>query len=140
AYILIYTTSLITVSFSISPLITIAIRKRLFDTPSEDRKIHKRIVPNLGGLAIFSGFLFSLAIFIDLSTLMLANYLLGAGIVIFMIGLKDDIIGVDPMKKFIAQFIAAFIVTMLADIRIFNLGGFAGIYELSYPFSIGLSV
>lgn len=137
---LVYLISLITVALAISPLITIAIRKRLFDAPSEDRKIHKRIVPNLGGLAIFSGFLFSLAIFIDLSTLEIANYLLSGGIVIFMIGLKDDIIGVDPMKKFIAQFIAAFIVTILADVRIMNLGGFMGVYDLTYPFSIGLSV
>lgn len=139
-FLLIYITSFLTVALSISPLITIAIRKRLFDAPSEDRKIHKRIVPNLGGLAIFSGFLFSLAIFIDLSTLKVANYLLSAGIVIFMIGLKDDVIGVDPMKKFIAQFIAAFIVTIMADIRLMDLGGFMGVYELSYPFSIGLSV
>lgn len=139
-YILLYITSLFAVALSISPLITVAIRKRLFDAPSEERKIHKRIVPNLGGLAIFSGFLFSLAIFIDLSTFTVANYLLSAGIVIFMIGLKDDIIGVDPMKKFIAQFIAAFIITILADIRILNLGGFGGVYALSYPFSIGLSV
>lgn len=139
-YFLIYITSILSVALSISPLITIAIRKRLFDAPSEDRKIHKRIVPNLGGLAIFSGFLFSLAIFIDLSTLKVANYLLSGGIVIFMIGLKDDIIGVDPMKKFIAQFIAAFIVTIMADIRLIDLGGFMGVYELSYPFSIGLSV
>src|SRR5690606_23344638 len=87
-----------------------------------------------------SGFLFSLAIFIDLSTLTVANYLLSAGIVIFMIGLKDDIIGVDPMKKFIAQFIAAFIITILADIRILDLGGFMGVYMLSYPFSVGLSI
>jgi len=137
---LIYITSLLTVVLSIGPLITIAIRKRLFDAPSEDRKIHKRIVPNLGGLAIFSGFLFSLAIFIDLSTLKVANYLLSGGIVIFMIGLKDDIIGVDPMKKFIAQFTAAFIITIMADVRIMDLSGFMGVYELSYPFSISLSV
>ncbi|EOR94029.1 Undecaprenyl-phosphate N-acetylglucosaminyl 1-phosphate transferase [Arcticibacter svalbardensis MN12-7] len=132
--------SLLAVALSISPLITIAIRKRLFDLPSEDRKIHKRIVPNLGGLAIFSGFLLSVSMFIDLSTLKVSNYILCGGIVIFITGLKDDIIGVDPLKKFVAQFIAAFIVTMLGDIRILDLGGFMGIYNLSYPFSIGLSV
>src|SRR5690606_18711894 len=51
-----------------------------------------------------------------------------------------DIVGVDPMKKFIAQFIAAFIITIMADVRLKDLGGFMGVYELSYPFSIGLSV
>jgi UDP-N-acetylmuramyl pentapeptide phosphotransferase/UDP-N-acetylglucosamine-1-phosphate transferase len=138
--ILVYITATMAVALSITPLITIAIKKRLFDTPSEDRKIHKRIVPNLGGFAIFSGFLFSLSMFIDLTTLLGANYLLGGGIVIFLIGLKDDIIGVDPMKKFIAQFSAAFIITILADTRIVDLGGFLGVYSLSYPFSVGLSV
>lgn len=137
---LIFVFSLLAVALSISPLITIAIRKRLFDLPTEDRKIHKRIVPNLGGLAIFSGFLLTISMFIDLSTLQMANYLLCGGIVIFVTGLKDDIIGVDPLKKFVSQFIAAFIVTILGDIRIMDLGGFMGIYDLSYPFSIGLSV
>jgi len=137
---LIFVISLLVVALTISPLITIAIRKRLFDSPSEDRKIHKRIVPNLGGLAIFSGFIFSLSIFVNQSILEVANYLLAGGIVVFVIGLKDDIIGVDPMKKFIAQFISAFIVTIMADIRIMDLGGFLGVYELSYPFSIGLSL
>ena len=139
-YLLIFLTSLLTVAFTITPLITIAIRKRLFDAPSEARKIHKRIIPNLGGVAIFSGFLFSLALFIGPEFLKIANFLLASGVVIFVIGLKDDIIGVDPLKKFVAQFTAAFIITVLGDIRIMNLDGFLGIHELSYPFSLGLSV
>lgn len=137
---LIFLTSLLTVAFSITPLITVAIRKRLFDVPLEARKIHKRIIPNLGGLAIFTGFLFSLSLFMGVSLIPAANFFLAAGVVIFIIGLKDDIIGVDPLKKFIAQFIAAFIVTVLGDIRIMDLGGLLTIHELSYPFSVGLSV
>ncbi len=139
-YLPIFLTSLLTVTFSIGPLITVAIRKRLFDTPSEARKIHKRIIPNLGGIAIFSGFLFSLSLFLGMSVIPVANFLLAAGVIIFIIGLKDDIIGVDPMKKFVAQFAAAFIIVVLGDIRFMNLGGLLGIHELSYPFSVGLSV
>lgn len=137
---LIYIASLLVVALSISPLISIAIKKRLFDAPSEDRKIHKRIIPNLGGISIFSGLLFSISLFVDNSSLKVPQCVLSAGIVIFVIGLKDDIIGVDPMKKFIAQFISAFIVTIMGDIRIIDLGGFMGVSELSYPFSIALSV
>lgn len=139
-YLLVFALSLFTVALSIKPLITVAIRKRLFDAPSESRKIHKRIIPNLGGLAIFTGFLLAAALFVDISSFWNANYILAAGVIIFIIGLKDDLIGVDPMKKFAAQFLAAFLVTILADIRIMNLGGLFGIHELAYPFSVGLSI
>ena len=56
---LIYLTSLLVVAFAIPPIITVSLRKRLFDDPNESRKIHKRIIPNFGGVAIFTGFLFS---------------------------------------------------------------------------------
>ncbi len=140
ALLLVFTFSLLVVAVSISPLITIAIKKRLFDAPSESRKVHKRIVPNIGGLAIFSGFLLAASLFIKTTDFWNANYLLASGIVIFITGLKDDIIGVDPMKKFAAQFAAAFLITILGDIRIMNLDGLLGFHQLSYAFSIGLSV
>ncbi|MGX5688829.1 MraY family glycosyltransferase [Arcticibacter tournemirensis] len=139
-FLLVFTFSLLVVAVSISPLITIAIKKRLFDAPSESRKVHKRIVPNIGGLAIFSGFLLAVSLFIKTTDFWNANYLLAAGIVIFITGLKDDIIGVDPMKKFASQFAAAFLITILGDIRIMNLDGLLGFHQLSYAFSIGLSV
>ena len=132
--------SLTVVALSIPAIITIAFRKRLFDAPTESRKIHKKIIPNLGGIAIFSGFLFSLALTCKSIDLPVGNQLLASGIILFMIGLKDDIIGVDPLKKFVAQFAAAFIVTILGDIRIMDLQGILGVHHLSYPFSIGLSV
>ncbi|WP_374166390.1 MraY family glycosyltransferase [Arcticibacter sp. MXS-1] len=138
--ILVLAFSFFIVAFSIKPIITIAIQKRLFDAPTEARKIHKRIIPNLGGLAIFTGFLLSTALFVKDSEILNANYILAAGVVIFITGLKDDIIGVDPMKKFIAQFAAAFIITILGDLRIMDLGGLLGVHQLAYPFSIGLSV
>ncbi|WP_207426489.1 MraY family glycosyltransferase [Pedobacter sp. SYSU D00535] len=140
AYILTFCVSLVVVAFSIPTIITISLRKRLFDAPNETRKIHKKIIPNLGGLAIFSGFLFSLALCCKTSDFPIGNQLLASGVILFIIGLKDDIIGVDPLKKFVAQFAAAFIITILGDIRIMDLQGILGVHTLAYPFSIGLSV
>src|SRR5690606_16005668 len=51
-------------------------------------------------------------------------------IIIFTIGLKDDLIALDPYKKFAAQFLTAFIVVYFADIRITNLYGVMGIFEI----------
>jgi len=137
---LIYLTSLLVVAFAIPPIITVSLKKRLFDDPNESRKIHKRIIPNFGGVAIFTGFLFSCSIFIPSHILPEANVLMGAGLVLFMIGLKDDIIGLGPGIKFVAQFASAFIVAMVANIRITDLHGVFGVYDLPYYASVTLTV
>jgi UDP-GlcNAc:undecaprenyl-phosphate/decaprenyl-phosphate GlcNAc-1-phosphate transferase len=41
--------------FAIPVIIQIAKEKRLFDEPDE-RKVHKSVIPTLGGLGIFAGF------------------------------------------------------------------------------------
>lgn len=137
---LIYLTSLLVVAFAIPPIITVSLRKRLFDDPNESRKIHKRIIPNFGGVAIFTGFLFSCSIFIPSQILPEGNVLMAGGLVLFMIGLKDDIIGLGPGIKFVAQFMSAFIVAVVANIRISDLHGIFGIYDIPYYASIALTV
>jgi UDP-GlcNAc:undecaprenyl-phosphate GlcNAc-1-phosphate transferase len=137
---LIFLLSLFIVVFSIPPIIKVAFEKRLFDHPTEGRKVHKKIIPNLGGIAIFTAFLFSSSMFIPTSALPHGNLLIGAGLILFMTGLKDDIVGLAPTVKFLAQFLSAFIVALAADLRINNLQGLFGVYELNYYLSIVLSV
>jgi UDP-N-acetylmuramyl pentapeptide phosphotransferase/UDP-N-acetylglucosamine-1-phosphate transferase len=57
-----------------------------------------------------------------------------------MIGLKDDIIGLGPGIKFVAQFVSALIVAMIANIRIADLHGIFGIYDMPYYASVILTV
>jgi len=137
---IIFLTSLLLVVFAIPPIITLAIRKRLFDAPAESRKIHKRIIPNFGGIAIFTAFIFSCSLFIPTALLPQARMLMAAGLILFMIGLKDDIIGLSPLIKFIAQFANAFIVAVMADIRIKDLHGIFGIDHISYLVSVVLTI
>lgn len=139
-FVLIFVTSLLVVAFAIPPIITVAFQKRLFDDPVESRKVHKRIVPNFGGIAIFSGFLFTCSLFIPSNLLPEGNILMAAGLILFLIGLKDDIVGLSPLIKFIAQFASAAILAVVADIRISTLQGMFGIYELPYLSSIFLTV
>jgi UDP-N-acetylmuramyl pentapeptide phosphotransferase/UDP-N-acetylglucosamine-1-phosphate transferase len=65
---------------------------------------------------------------------------MGAGLVLFMIGLKDDIIGLGPGIKFVAQFVSALIVAMIANIRIADLHGIFGIYDMPYYASVILTI
>jgi len=137
---LIFLTSYLLVFFSIPMIIKVAFQKRLFDEPMELRKIHKKIIPNLGGIAIFSAFVFSSSLFIPHRLLPEGNLMMAAGLVIFMTGLKDDIVGLSPTIKFVAQFFSAIIVAVVADVRIENLQGLFGYFELNYYTSIALTI
>jgi UDP-GlcNAc:undecaprenyl-phosphate GlcNAc-1-phosphate transferase len=137
---LIFCSSLALSAFVVPALIQVAIKKRLFDIPIESRKVHKKIIPNLGGVAIFSGFMFTQQLFIQNSIIPALNQVLMCGSILFMLGLKDDIIGLSPFKKFIGQFASAFIIVIIGDIRIMNLQGVFSFEELNYTFSLSLTI
>lgn len=137
---LVFLLSLIVVSFAIPSVIAISFKKQLFDDPVETRKVHKTLVPNFGGIAIFTGFLFSSTLLIPSQLLPEANVLMAGGLVLFMVGLQDDVIGVSPNIKFVAQLVSAGITVAVANLRITDLNGMFGIHELPYAASIILSV
>jgi UDP-GlcNAc:undecaprenyl-phosphate GlcNAc-1-phosphate transferase len=129
-FLLIFLTSLVVTCFSIPEIIKVAFQKRLFDAPTEQRKVHKRIIPNFGGIAIFTSLLFTCGLLIPIQVLPEASILMSAALILFMTGLKDDVVGLAPIIKFIAQFACAFIITIVADLRISTLDGIFGIGEL----------
>ena len=86
-------------------LIQLAVQKDLLDEPSEDRKIHKRSVPRLGGVLVFLGTLFTTCLLVHPEGEEAISFLrLAAGsLILFFLGLKDDLTGVNPIKKLAAQ-------------------------------------
>lgn len=122
--------------FSIPTIISVAHSKRILDEP-DFRKFHDINTPRLGGLAIFAGFMTGVAIFGQMS--LGIQQLLAGSLIIFFVGVKDDINGVSVFKKFFVQVLAAGIVLFYADIRISSFQGFMGVYDLevgmSYAFS-----
>lgn len=125
--------------YAIPSVILVSKKKRLLDKP-DHRKKHKNVTPNLGGIAIFSSFAFVTCLFNIGEYLSSWEYILGGAFLLFVTGLKDDLVTIDPYKKFGAQFMAALIIVFLADIRLDSLHGFLGIYHLPYIISFGLSI
>ena len=123
--------------FAIPSIIHIAHSKNLLNEPN-GRTIHAFLTPRLGGLAIFSGFLSALSIFgrMDYGV----QQLMAGCIVLFFIGLKDDIVTVSAFKKFFVQILAAGIVVFMADIRITSFQGLFGIYDLEDGISYGFTI
>ncbi|MDE3213580.1 MAG: undecaprenyl/decaprenyl-phosphate alpha-N-acetylglucosaminyl 1-phosphate transferase [Bacteroidota bacterium] len=115
--------------FSIPVIIEVAINKGLFDEPDE-RKIHNGVVPTLGGLGIFAGFIVASLLGVPSSVPPVFQYFVAAIMVIFFLGIKDDIIILSATKKFIGQLIAAGIIIKFGGIQIANMNGFLGLYAI----------
>jgi UDP-N-acetylmuramyl pentapeptide phosphotransferase/UDP-N-acetylglucosamine-1-phosphate transferase len=124
--------------FAIPPIIRVAKDKKLFDEPDE-RKVHKAVIPTLGGLGIFAGFVIATLMGVPSHTPNELQYFLAAALVIFFLGIKDDILVLSATKKFIGQLIAAGIIIKFGGIQISNLYGFLGIYEIPHLASYILS-
>ncbi len=132
-------TSFILCYISIPSIIKISQVNGLGDSPNK-RKHHEKIVPNLGGIAIFGSFLFSLLFWSNDFQIIELKYIIAAIIIIFFTGFKDDIVNLVSYKKLAAQVMAAFIVIYFADIRLTSMYGLFGIHEIPHFFSIALSL
>lgn len=116
--------------YAIPVIIHIANAKQLFDLPNE-RKVHASPVPILGGLGVFIGFILSLVVSISFNTPYAASAsYIAAFLIVFFLGLGDDIMILSPLKKFVGQFVAAFILIFKGHLLITDLHGFLGIGSL----------
>ena len=116
AYVLLALVAALAVSFLATPVVkTFAYKVGAIDVPKDNRRMHKVPIPRLGGLAIFSGFMVSVLLFVPI-TPELRSILLGA-VIIVVLGVVDDILALPAMLKFVVQIIAALIPT-LGGVRI----------------------
>lgn len=121
---------------AIPTIIRVADEKGLFDIP-DARKLHTKPIASLGGVGIFIGFLLSMLLSIALTQNPEFQYFYAASLLVFFLGIKDDILILSASKKFLGQLVAASIIIHMAGIRIDSMHGFLGIHQLpdliSYP-------
>ncbi|OWP61808.1 undecaprenyl-phosphate alpha-N-acetylglucosaminyl 1-phosphate transferase [Hymenobacter amundsenii] len=122
--------------FAVPSIIYIAHLKNMLDTPNV-RTVHESLTPRLGGVAVFAGFMSALTIFAPLNNGV--QQLLAGCIILFFVGLKDDLVSISVAKKFVGQLLATGVVMIMADVRITSFQGILGIEELpigiSYAFT-----
>jgi UDP-GlcNAc:undecaprenyl-phosphate/decaprenyl-phosphate GlcNAc-1-phosphate transferase len=124
---------------SIPAIITVSERKKLFDEP-DARKLHLTPVPSLGGLGIFAGLMMGVLLSIQFVQAPAFQYIIASSLVIFFLGIKDDIIVLSPIKKLVGQFIAAFLLMYKGGFRITSMHGFLGVQELPELMSITITL
>jgi len=125
---------------SIPSIIKVADEKNLYDLPNAIKTSHKTGIPTLGGIAVFGGTVITTTFFVELHSIPQLGYILSAMTLLFFTGVKDDVIPLTPRKKFLAQILAAAILTLKADIRITSLYGLFEIQTLPYGVSIAISL
>lgn len=123
-------------TFLVTPLVIGFFKKRnIMDKPG-GRKIHTGDTPSMGGIAIFIGVMIALLIFMPLVGLQRFKFFYGAMGIMFMVGLRDDLVPVRPIVKLGAQFLASFMVIFLMDITLKSFYGLFSIEELPYIISV----
>ena len=105
-------------------IIKIAHHVNALDIPNE-RKVHKKPMPRLGGLAIFLGFLIGYMVFCK-PTVQMNSILMGSFFII-LLGTFDDIKPLTPLIKFGGQLLAAIIVVYYGNIVMQDISAF-GLY------------
>lgn len=123
-------------SLILTPLLRVfAFHCGYLDYPDE-RKSHEKAIPRIGGVAIFLGCFCAFVPFFVYHTqtadLLLGDpripWLLAGAVVIFLLGLGDDISGIRAWKKLIVQIVAAGI-ACYGGVRITSLG-LPGVFQL----------
>ena len=134
------------ICFFASILLTPLVKKLAFkigatDKPNQ-RKVHSRIMPRLGGLAIFLSFIIGTLIS-EPGNLMYGEFhwsiIIGAAIII-LTGMVDDVKEISPKVKLFGQIAAAAVVVIYGGLKVefINLpfGGIIGFGYLSIPITM----
>ncbi len=127
--------SLILCHVTVPIVIKLAQEKKLYDIPNR-RSSHRTIIPSLGGTAIFLAFSLSVLLFSENFLIHELRYIMAATLVLFALGIKDDILEIAPLTKLGGQIVAATIVVVMSDIRITSFHGLFGIHEIPVFVSI----
>lgn len=134
-----FLTAMVITWVSIPSVVTVAKIKGLCEKPNE-RRLHVGIIPTLGGCAIFAGFLIAAMLFCKGETSSFMQPFAASAVLLFFVGIKDDILEIAPLTKLLGQITAAALTVIFGDIRIESLEGIFGINELPYWISVLLSI
>jgi UDP-GlcNAc:undecaprenyl-phosphate GlcNAc-1-phosphate transferase len=125
---------------SIPVVIKISELKSLMEKPGE-RRSHSTPTPTFGGIAIYAAILIAYFLWpsIDQTEIYRTNLSIVGMTILFFIGIKDDLVGIDPAKKLSFQVLAAMILILFGDLRIDYLYGIMGFHHIDEVVGIMLT-
>jgi len=116
---------------TIPKIIGVVEYRRLMDDPNS-RSSHKKKTPTLGGIAFFYTLIFALFFIKDRALFNEGLYIIPGLTILFIVGLKDDLVVLSPGTKLIAQIASIMFVLSNEGFTIYSLNGFLNVYEIPY--------
>ncbi|MBF0986714.1 MAG: undecaprenyl/decaprenyl-phosphate alpha-N-acetylglucosaminyl 1-phosphate transferase [Clostridiales bacterium] len=107
------------------------------DVPKDERRVHTKPMPRIGGLAIYISFLLAILLFGNFSKELLSIVI--ASFIIIVLGLFDDVKPVPAKIKFLLHIISASIVVLYGNLLISNIGILGFTINLGY-YAIPLTI
>jgi UDP-GlcNAc:undecaprenyl-phosphate GlcNAc-1-phosphate transferase len=122
-YLLISMTCAALISFTMTPVVRVfAYKTGAIDVPKDERRMHNKPIPRLGGLAVFAGFSVASMVFAKMSPSLLAMWF--GGLIIVTLGALDDIFHLNAFLKLAVMIMVAIIpVSQGLTIKFINLFG-----------------
>lgn len=116
-------------------IINICINSDLMAIPVK-RSSHAAPTPTFGGVAIFAGLMIGYTLWNFGDEGILLHKVLSGIIILFFLGIKDDLYALSASKKLITQIIVSALVVIGSDLRITDFFGILGIHEIPYFISV----
>lgn len=134
-----FATAFVLTYLAIPIIIRVSRDKKLYDRPNA-RSVHEQPTPSLGGIAIFAGAICGLVLCTPEDSFGTIQYILAALLIIFLLGIRDDLFPLSPVQKLLGQVAATFVLIFFANVKIGSLEGFGGVQALPDAVAYGLSV
>ncbi|MDX1760560.1 MAG: MraY family glycosyltransferase [Christiangramia sp.] len=103
-----------------------------------ERSSHSMAVPTFGGVAFYIAIIMVLTILQSLRLTYVGNHLIAAMTILFMVGLKDDLVISTAKVKFLGQITAACFLVFSPELQLTNLHGFMGLHDI--PAALGFVI
>jgi UDP-GlcNAc:undecaprenyl-phosphate/decaprenyl-phosphate GlcNAc-1-phosphate transferase len=116
--------SLVTLPF----IIQYTKQKNLF-VKLDQRRIHKKVTPSMGGIAIFLGLGIAAAVYSITSQSQIVLIITAVLSIPFLIGFLDDRVHLRPSRKIVGQLVAATLVYFILDVKLTSFYGVFGGFQ-----------
>ena len=148
-YFVVFVIAFAMTTYMVPRILLLSMRKRLIDKPDE-RKIHTVTSSRLGGVSFYPSILVAVSVTVSLYGIVDRHIMTGtvsvqfliasaACLIMYLVGLFDDIVGVRYRKKFVFQVLASLIVVS-SGLWINDFHGFLGINEVAWWVGAPLTV
>lgn len=117
-------------TYYVIPKIIWVVKSKRLTKEVNSRSAHSGNIASFGGVAFFATFLLSMACLQAVDVRAVSAQLIAAATLMFMVGLKDDLVVSTAKVKFIGQLAATAFIIFSPELQIDNLYGFLGIHEI----------